>query len=174
MGFALQICAALEHAHEKGAIHRDLKPANIYVLPDGTIKVLDFGLAEFDLNRSSLLQAAGAKKEDLEAALGASPLRAGTPAYMAPEQWHGQPQDVRTHLFHECYKRLPGDEGETAGELRLKVKIDSNGSPTGSILWSEVGDPRMPECIIQKLELISFPKPGKTVTFTLPFRFGTM
>ena len=99
MGFALQICAALEHAHEKGAIHRDLKPANIYVLPDGTIKVLDFGLAEFDLNRSSLLQAAGAKKEDLEAALGASPLRAGTPAYMAPEQWHGQPQDVRTDIW---------------------------------------------------------------------------
>ncbi|HWG41607.1 MAG TPA: serine/threonine-protein kinase [Gemmataceae bacterium] len=69
-----QLCSALQHAHEKGIIHRDLKPSNIMVLPDGTLKLTDFGIA---------------KDSDLEA-LTATNCTVGTAAYMSPEQCKGQ------------------------------------------------------------------------------------
>ena len=71
---ALQICAALEHAHERGIIHRDLKPANLFLSADGQVKVGDFGLAR-DLNKARLT---------LEGQT------VGTCRYMAPEQISGQ------------------------------------------------------------------------------------
>jgi len=81
---ARQIADALQAAHELGIIHRDLKPANIKLRPDGTVKVLDFGLATHT------------------ATLGADDVSrraAGTPAYMAPEQVQGSVFDGRTDLF---------------------------------------------------------------------------
>ncbi len=89
---ARQIAAALEEAHEKGIVHRDLKPGNIKVKPDGTVKVLDFGLAKIGLGTS-----AGAPASALEDsadhqhgrdASGRHP--AGTAAYMAPKQTRGK------------------------------------------------------------------------------------
>jgi eukaryotic-like serine/threonine-protein kinase len=92
---AKQIVDALEAAHEKGVIHRDLKPANIKVRPDGTVKVLDFGLAK-------LAPPDAISPTDVAAqpAMATEPsLILGTPAYMAPEQSRGKPVDVRADIW---------------------------------------------------------------------------
>jgi tRNA A-37 threonylcarbamoyl transferase component Bud32 len=69
-----QLCSALQHAHEKGIIHRDLKPSNLMVLPNGTLKLTDFGIAK------------DTEKEGLTSAN----CTVGTAAYMSPEQCRGE------------------------------------------------------------------------------------
>jgi serine/threonine-protein kinase len=69
-----QLCAALQHAHEHGIIHRDLKPSNLMVLPDGTVKLTDFGIAK-DMDRTALTSAN---------------CTVGTASYMSPEQCRGE------------------------------------------------------------------------------------
>jgi len=99
---ARQICEALEAAHEQGIIHRDLKPANVKVRPDGTVKVLDFGLAK--LTGSS---EAGAARGSSPAGPSHSPtLMAsvpgtilGTAAYMSPEQATGKEADRASDVW---------------------------------------------------------------------------
>ena len=82
VAIARQIAQGLTAAHHAGVIHRDLKPANVMVLQDGTIKILDFGLA---------------KASDL--ALTTSHALLGTALYMAPEQIQGGPIDARTDMW---------------------------------------------------------------------------
>ena len=98
ISIARQIADALECAHEQGIIHRDLKPANIKVRPDGTVKVLDFGLAKAldtvstsspDAMNSPTITARGTQ-------LG---LIVGTAAYMSPEQARGRPVDRRADIW---------------------------------------------------------------------------
>lgn len=79
---ALQICAALEHAHDKGIIHRDLKPENIVLTPEGRVKILDFGLAYSVSSR-----------------LSSQNTIAGSVFYLAPEQAMGIELDGRADLY---------------------------------------------------------------------------
>jgi tetratricopeptide (TPR) repeat protein len=82
LAIARQIAAGLAFAHAAGVVHRDLKPANIMLLPDGTVKILDFGLAKLlDVSHTS------------------SAVALGTMPYMAPEQILGRPVDERTDLW---------------------------------------------------------------------------
>src|SRR5206468_9649378 len=69
-----QLCAALQHAHEKGIVHRDLKPSNLIMLKDDTLKLTDFGIAK-DMDVTALT---------------AQNLTVGTAAYMSPEQCRGE------------------------------------------------------------------------------------
>ncbi len=101
---ARQIAEALEAAHEQGIIHRDLKPANIKVRADGTVKVLDFGLAKaMDQASGSGLQASARDVTNsptiTSPAMTQAGMILGTAAYMAPEQAKGRPADKRCDVW---------------------------------------------------------------------------
>jgi eukaryotic-like serine/threonine-protein kinase len=123
---ARQIADALEAAHERGITHRDLKPANIKIKPDGTVKVLDFGLAKVAATTSG----SGERSPTFTIGMTEAGMILGTASYMAPEQARGKATDKRADIFafgvvlHELItgKRLFG--GEDAGEMLAKVIRD--------------------------------------------------
>ena len=127
-----QLLGALTHAHEHGLVHRDVKPGNVFVLDDGSIKVVDFGIARVE---ASNLTGEGAML--------------GTPAYMSPEQIVGVPVDERSDIFSAgviLYELLTGDKpfaGKTATNIMQKVLRQeplepSSLNPTLSEAWDAV------------------------------------
>ena len=94
---ARQISDALEAAHEKGIVHRDLKPGNIKIAADGTVKVLDFGLAKAFADEEAEVDAPGSRPPSIEATQHGMIL--GTAAYMAPEQARGTRVDKRVDIW---------------------------------------------------------------------------
>jgi eukaryotic-like serine/threonine-protein kinase len=118
---AVQICDALEAAHERGVVHRDLKPANIKIAPDGRVKVLDFGLAKLIDPSESQPSGGGtlSRSPTLTVHATHAGLILGTAAYMSPEQARGKPVDRRADVWaFGCvlYEMLAGRHAFDPGE----------------------------------------------------------
>ena len=92
--YGLQLADALAHAHDRGVVHRDLKSANVMVTPDGRVKVLDFGLAK-RVTTTELTRA----MTRLDATVAQPGAIVGTLAYMAPEQFRGQPAQAPSDVW---------------------------------------------------------------------------
>ncbi|HSG66379.1 MAG TPA: protein kinase, partial [Gammaproteobacteria bacterium] len=120
--YARQIAAGIEAAHESGVVHRDLKPANIMITSEGSVKILDFGLARAEdgsssysgLDRPTMTTPLPQHSPTIEGAI------LGTAAYMSPEQARGRRVDKRTDIWsfavvlYEMLAGLSPFHGETA------------------------------------------------------------
>lgn len=124
LAIAAQVAAGLEAAHGVGIIHRDLKPSNVKVRPDGTVKVLDFGLARM-ADDPAASDATGA----LTVTFGGTGTGVvlGTAAYMSPEQARAKPLDRRTDIFsfgcllYECLTGRKAFRGQTVSDTMAAV-----------------------------------------------------
>jgi serine/threonine-protein kinase len=120
LAIARQIADALEAAHERGIVHRDLKPSNIKITPDGTVKLLDFGLAKVIANDAGTSDPEQATTITVDATSAGMIL--GTAAYMSPEQARGKPVDKRADIWafgcvlYEMLARRRAFSGETASD----------------------------------------------------------
>jgi len=133
MSILSAVCSAIGAAHREGVLHRDLKPENI-LLPSGggPPKVLDFGVAKIvgDERRDDRTDDAPG---EVRTALTAAGMIVGTPAYMAPEQFHAVPADARTDVFSlgvVAYEMLSGELPFGRGTLAEVVLAQARGVPT--------------------------------------------
>ena len=134
---ARQLCAGVAASHEEGVLHRDLKPANVMIDGRGRVRITDFGLARW----VGTVHGADA--------------RAGTPAYMAPEQIAGREATVRSDLYalglvlYELYTGKPVYRAQTVADLR-RLQEESTPTSMGSLV--EHLDPAVEEVVARCLE----------------------
>jgi len=134
---ARQICAGLAAAHERGVIHRDLKPANVMLDGAGKIRITDFGLAGL---------AASMQGEDV---------RAGTPAYMAPEQLAGKEVTTKSDIYSLgliLYEILTGKRAFEASTLQELVRLRESSTLTNPSTLVRDLDPLIERVILRCLE----------------------
>jgi serine/threonine protein kinase len=140
-----QICAGLAAAHERGILHRDLKPANIMLDGSGKVRIMDFGLA-----------AVGEVTD----------IRAGTPAYMAPEQLSGQEVTVRSDIYalglvlYEIFTGRRAYEAKTLADLIEQHRSGALTAPT-SIVKSL--DPAIESALVRCLDPIPVRRPSSAI-----------
>lgn len=114
-----QACVALDAIHRAGVVHRDIKPENILITKDGTVKLMDFGLAKGDSMHLTLADQV-----------------VGTPCYMSPEQARGEPVDARTDIyalglvFHEM---LTGVTYFTDGNVLRRQQVEMPLAPSAMV-----------------------------------------
>ncbi len=145
MQITRQLCAGLGAAHDRGVLHRDLKPANVMIDGRGSVRITDFGLA------------APVDQMRAEAAQGGpnGAVRAGTPAYMSPEQLAGKPVTVRSDVYSlglVLYEMFTGRRTFRAENLREYQKLHSSGDPTPPSEILDDIDPIVERVIMRCLE----------------------
>jgi len=120
LSILIQVCEGLEFAHQRGIIHRDIKPSNIRVIEDGTVKIMDFGIAK-SLDGGSKLTQTG--------------IALGTAGYLAPEQIQGAMVDPRTDVFavgvvaYELATGVRPFEGSTLSNVLYRILNEDPQAP---------------------------------------------
>jgi serine/threonine-protein kinase len=152
---ALQIAKALEAAHDQGVVHRDLKPANVKIRPDGTVKVLDFGLAKVIAGQADDADLENMPTGAVQPQLTRVGSAMGTVSYMSPEQARCEEVDARSDLFslgallHEmCTGQRPFGGSSTA---EIFASILRSPPPAPRSVNPEIPD-RLEEIILKALE----------------------
>jgi serine/threonine-protein kinase len=151
---ARQIADALDAAHDQGIIHRDLKPANVKLRDDGTVKVLDFGLAKL---ADTATGGGGASGLSLSPTITSPALMTGigtllgTAAYMSPEQAKGRPADRRSDVWaFGCvlFELLAGKRAFEGDDVTETIAAVVRGEPDWAAL--PAGTPRSVETLLRR------------------------
>lgn len=145
---ARQICAGLAAAHERGVVHRDLKPANVMLDGAGKVRLTDFGLAAIAAN------------------IQGAEVRAGTPAYMAPEQLAGKEVTIKSDLYSlglVLYEILTGKRAFEAATLPELLKLREAGALTNPSTLVKDLDPLLERVILRCLSTDPAQRPASAL-----------